>query len=64
MPFHQLLHIILVVFANELTNHLFGDVATDVLIIVALTLHFLLIYFTKDSKSAAVRRIFDLLIIL
>ena len=49
----EVCRLLFVVFAEELPDDLLGDVATDVLIVVALALHFLFLYRLENPQPSA-----------
>ncbi len=48
----QFPHLLLVAFTQKLSNHLLGDVAADVLVVVALATHLLLLYLLEHVQPA------------
>lgn len=52
MPAGQLAHLLLVVLTQELPNHLLRDIATNVLVVVALTTHLLLLDLLENIQPA------------
>lgn len=45
-------HLLFVIFAEKLPDDLLGDIAADVLIVVALALHFLFLYCLENPQSS------------